>query len=342
MRIAKYVFLLLLLISITISVFVSTKDGSYMITKRKEIDVPKEIVYNYVSDSSNWETINPWKDEAIKLKSVQKIDGETILQNIVIHEVPTELKLSFKDTLSKKTIVTWTTSGKLSFKDKFLSLINRGKHNDFGEKFIKGLTTLNTILTTEINSFTVKVDGIVIRDTVFYVQRAMSCRVEELPSKIKNILPKINQLLNATNTEQNGAPFIIYHANDSITNKIKFSIAIPTKNKVFTSDESDIYTGQTNSFQAVKATLTGNYNHKKEAIAKLFEFMLANGLERSDSNKIFEIIPINILTEKLASKWVTEIYIPVRPKKTNVRVKPTKKDTINTTVESDFKNITNP
>ena len=342
MRIAKYVFLLLLLISITISVFVSTKDGTYMITKSKEIDVPKEIVFNYVSDSKNWETINPWKEEATKVKSVQKIDGQTILQNIIINEVPAELKLSFKDTLYKKTIVTWTTSGKLSFKDKFLSIINRGTHNDFGEKFDNGLATLNTILTTEINSFTVKVDGFVNRDTVFYIQRAMSCRVEELPSKIKNILPKLNQLLITTNTSQNGSPFIIYHANDSITNKITFSIAIPTKNKVFTSAESDIYTGQTNPFQAVKATLTGNYNHKKEVLTKLFDFMSENRLERSDRNKIFEIIPINSLTEKSAAKWVTEIYIPVRRKKTTVRVKPVKTDTINTIIESNFKNPTNP
>lgn len=338
MRIAKYIFLLLLLITITISVFVATKDGNYTVTKSKQIDVSKEIIFNYVSDSKNWETINPWKGENTKVKSFQKIDEETILQNIIINEVPAELKLTFKDTLSKKTIVTWTTNGKLSFKDKFLSIINRGTHNDFAEKFENGLTTLNTILTTEINSFSVKIDGFVNRDTIFYIQRPINCKVEELPAKIKNTLPKLNQLLAVTNTRKNGEPFIIYHSIDSLANKITVSIAIPTKNKVFTSAESDIYTGQTNPFQAVKATLTGNYNHKKEAIAKLFDFMSQNRLEQSDRNKVFEIIPINSLTEKSAAKWVTEIYIPVRPKKTTTRVQPVKNDTVNTIIESNFKN----
>ncbi|GAQ48104.1 hypothetical protein FPK15_contig00005-0021 [Flavobacterium psychrophilum] len=102
MRIAKYIFLLLLLITITISVFVATKDGSYVVTKHKEINVPKEIVFNYVSNSKNWETINPWKGENAKIQSVQKIDGEIILQNIVINKIPAELKLTIKDTLIKK------------------------------------------------------------------------------------------------------------------------------------------------------------------------------------------------------------------------------------------------
>ena len=64
--------------------------------------------------------------------------------------------------------------------------------------------------------------------------------------------------------------------------------------------------------------------------------MSENRLERSDRNKIFEIIPINSLTEKSAAKWVTEIYIPVRPKKTTIRVKPVKNDTVNTIIESNF------
>ncbi|WP_228463134.1 effector binding domain-containing protein, partial [Flavobacterium psychrophilum] len=342
MRIAKYIFLLLLLITITISVFVATKDGSYVVTKHKEINVPKEIVFNYVSNSKNWETINPWKGENAKIQSVQKIDGEIILQNIVINKIPAELKLTIKDTLIKKTIVTWTTRGKLSFKDKFLSIINRGTHNDFGEKFDNGLTLLNTILTTEINSFSVKIDGFVNRDTVFYIQQVISCKVEELPTKIKKTLPKLNELLKITNTPKKGDPFVIYHAVDSLANKITISVAIPTKNKVFTSSESDIYTGQTNPFQAVKATLTGNYNHKKEVLEQLYDFMSKNKLERSDRNKIFEIIPKNSLTEKSAAKWVTEIYIPVRPKKITVRIKPVKADTINTVIESNFKSVANP
>ena len=342
MKIAKYIFLLLLLITGTVSVFIATKNGNYTIEKRKLIDVPKNIVFTYVADIKNWESINPWNQEASTMKSIQKMEHDSILQNIFINNVNTEFRLHFKDTLLKKTIVTWTTSGTMSFRDKFLGIINRGTHNDFAEKFDKGLTTLNTILTTEVNAHHITIDGFVNRDTLFYIQRAVACKVEELPTKIKSTIPKLDQLLKSTNTEKSGNPFIVYHSRDSIANKIVFSVAIPTKNKVFTSAESDIYTGQTNPFQAVKATLTGNYNHKKEAYDKLFELMSKNRLEQSDRNKIIEIIPISSLTEKSAAKWVTEIYIPVRPKKSLIRTPAVKKDTVTSVIESTVKNSTNP
>ena len=70
--------------------------------------------------------------------------------------------------------------------------------------------------------------------------------------------------------------------------------------------------------------------------------MSKNKLERSDRNKIFEIIPVNSLTEKSASKWITEIYIPVRPKKITITIKPVKKDSINNMIESNVKSSSNP
>ena len=333
MRIAKYLFLLLLLISGTISVFVATKDGNYIVEKTKIIDVPKDIVFKYASDIKNWDSINPWKNEAAKINAIQSIDGEKILQNISINNIENEMELTFKDTLAKKTAVTWTKKGTLNFRDKFLSLLNRGTKNNFDKMFELGLSNLNAILTSEINSFSVKDIAFVNRDTVFYIQRPLSCKIDELPSKIKRILPKLNQLLKNTNTPANGSPFIIYHSKDTVHNTITFSVAIPTKQKVFTTSESDIYNGQTNPFQAVKATLTGNYLHKKEALSKIFAFMEKNKLEQSPIHKEIEIIPVNSLNSNSAANWTTEIYIPVRPKKATP-VKPINKDSVKTVVKS--------
>lgn len=336
MRIAKYIFLLILLLAGTLSVFVATKDGSYFIEKSKIIDVPKATVYNYVSDAKNWDTFNPWKGQKNEIRNLQKFENDSILQVISLNEVESELRLTFSDTL-KGTKVSWSTKGKMGFKDKFFTLINKGVKNTFGTMFDKGLTTINTILTTEINTYNIALNGFVERDTVFYIQRPVSCKKEELPKKIKNILPKLNELIKNTNTETDGAPFIIYHSKDTLANTITFSIAIPTKQKVFTSSGSDTFSGQTNPFQAVKATLTGNYNHKKEALAKIFDFMEKNKLEQSDKHKEIEIISKNSVTDKSASKWVTEIYIPVRPKKVLPKVNPVKKDSISTTIDSEFK-----
>ena len=336
MRIAKYIFLLILLLVGTLSVFIATKNGNYFIEKSKVINVPRATVYSYVSDSKNWDTFNPWKEKKNAIKTLESFQNDSIVQLLTVNEVESELHLTFKDTL-KGTKVSWSTKGQMGFKDKFYALINKGVKNTFGDMFDKGLSTINTILTAEVNTFDVKVDGFVERDTTFYVQRPVSCKVEELPGKIKTILPKLNELLKSTNTVINGAPFIIYHSKDTLNNTITFSIAVPTRVKIHTSSQSDVLTGQTDPYQAVKATLTGNYNHKKEALSKIFKFMEENRLEQSDRHKEIEVISKNITTDKSASKWVTEIYIPVRPKKALVKAAPIKKDSLNTAIDAQFK-----
>jgi effector-binding domain-containing protein len=314
MRIAKYIFLLLLLFASALSVFVATKDGSYKIVKSKIIEVPKKTVLNFVSDKKNWETINPWKTDSQKgiVKSQQVFEKDSISQLILLAGKETQTTWIFSDSL-KNTKVSWITYGKMSFTDKFLNLINKGEKNNIGDSFDDGLSNLNKILSTEVNTYTIKLDGFVSRDTIFYIQKLAKCKLEDLPKNIKTQLPSLQKLIATTDTESNGNPFIIYHSRDTIANTIAFSVAIPTKEKIYTSAESDVITGQTNPFQAVKATLTGNYSHKKEAIDKIFAFMKQNKLEQSPKHKEIEIITKSSATDKLASKWVTEIFIPVRP-----------------------------
>ncbi len=340
MKIAKYLILLLLLIAGTISVFVATKDGKYSVKRSKLIDLPRETVYKYVSDRKNWDSINPWKEEKLKLIDFQNPDDTTVIQKILLNEIENNLTLKIKDTLSKKTLLEWSTDGNLSFRDKFLSIIGKGTKNNFDNRFDEGLNSVNTILTREIKSFTVKLEGFVRLDTIFYIQRPLACKTEDLPKQIKSQLPKLNQLLVNANVTAKGSPFIIYHKKDTINDIITFSVALPTEKKVYTTSESDIFNGQTNPFGAVKASLTGNYVNKKEAIAKINEFIKKNKLEQSPTYKVIEFIPKNVLTEKSASTWVTEIYIPVRPIKV-VQVKKVKtvnQDSISKAIVKDILN----
>lgn len=314
MKIAKYIFLLLLLISGTISVFIATKDGSYFIQKSKIIDVSKDIVFKYVDDKSNWDSINPWKSDQFKIINREVSDTENIIYQVLLDEDEHELKLEIRDTLNKKTVAIWSTQGKQSFKDKLLSVIGRGTKNDFEDRFEEALTAINNTLTREINTFSIEVNGFVKRDTIFYIQRPIVSKLEEIPSKIKSNLPQLQHILSSTGTPSNGNPFIVYHSKDSLQNKYTYSLAIPVKYKIYTSSDSDIITGQINPSSTVKATLIGNYNHKNEAIKKLHLFMEKNQLEISDRYKEIEVVTKNAATDKSASKWITEIYLPVRPK----------------------------
>lgn len=320
MKIAKYIILLILLCAGTLSVFVATKDGSYAIERSKIIDVPKDIVYKYVTDSQNWDSINPWRKEIWKINQTDTLDNETLIQNITVNGIANELILTIKDTLNKKTVLKWTTKGDLTFKDKFLSIIGRGVKNDFADKFDNGLDAINLVLTREVNTYDIKIDGFIKRDTVFYIQKVVAAKAEEIPLRIQYYLPKLRELIIATNTPTNGDPFLIYHSKDTVNNLYKFSVAIPTKKKIHTSTDSEFYTGQINPSSTIKATLTGNYNHKKEALKQLREYMVKSDLEQSDKYKEIEVIRRNITTDKSASKWLTEIYLPVRPIKKQIPV----------------------
>ena len=341
MKVAKYLFLLALLFTGTISVFVATKDGNYTIKHEQLIEVPKEIAYKYISDRKNWDSINPWQGENFKIIQSQNIANESILQKIVLNEVESDLKLEFRDTLNKKTNAIWSTQGQLTFKDKFLSIIGKGAKNDFEDRFEDALSFVNKTLMREINSFDIKLDGFVKRDTIYYIQRPVVSTKEHIPQMVKHFIPKLQKILTSTHTPTTGAPFIIYHQKDSLKNEFKYSIAIPTKQKIFLSSDSDIMNGQINPSSTIKATIKGNYHHLVKAYPKFTTFMEDNRLEQSNKYKEIEVLSKNNTTEKSASNWITEIYFPVRPKKIAIKVRPVKKDSLNTIIDSHLENKQN-
>ena len=53
MKILKYLFLLLLLSLVALTVFVATQKGIFSVERSKVINSPKATVYNYVNDFRN-------------------------------------------------------------------------------------------------------------------------------------------------------------------------------------------------------------------------------------------------------------------------------------------------
>ena len=82
MRILKYILLLLLLLGVAFIVFVATQQSDYKVVRSKEIKVSKDIVYNFVSDSTALIDWNPWNKDNAVFKNLKLIPSDTILQNI--------------------------------------------------------------------------------------------------------------------------------------------------------------------------------------------------------------------------------------------------------------------
>lgn len=314
MKIIKYLLLLSLLFAATISVFIATKNGDFFIKKQQLISVSKLEVFNYLVNKNNWKDYNPWRNEKFKILNKTAFETDSIQYKILLNQKEYSLIFSVKDSLNS-TILTWTTKGNKNFNQKLLNAINQGVDDNLADKFEESLKTIQQFLTSELNSFTVKNINFINRDTIFYIQKVTTSKTNEIQNQVKKIAPNLLQLLNETQTKAIGNPFVLLHSKDSISDKVVFSVALQTQTKVFTTPESDIVTGQTNPFQAVKATLIGNYIHKPKAVKAIFAFMNKNKLAQSPKHKEVDIFNVYLANQKLASKWETEILIPVRPKK---------------------------
>src|SRR5215216_3722889 len=77
MRILKYIFLLLLLALVGITVYVATQKGDFEVTRSSIIKTQRSTVFDYVNDYKNWETFGSWmqKDSDIKFNYDAKTIG---------------------------------------------------------------------------------------------------------------------------------------------------------------------------------------------------------------------------------------------------------------------------
>lgn len=339
MRILKYLFLLLFLFLIGMSVFVSTQKGDYDVTRSKVIKNPRATVFNYINDYRNWETFCSWikNDSSYQftypelsmgqgsscswtsdssdgnLKTVLVKQNESISQKMVSNEESSEMFWTFKDTVGG-TKVTWRSKGKLDFRSKVAAFFHGGISSVVGDTYEKSLENLNKTLDYEINTYTIKVNGIVNRPGGFYLKQFLHCKEKEVDRNIKILVSRMEHFFDKNKLNSNGKPFIIYHKYDRTNDDIGFSVCMPVRDSIHIMPGSDIESGKTASYTSLKTTLVGDYSHSQTAWKKAFAYISKNHLERNKSGQIIEVYAVGRNDVKNPSKWVTEIYIPVYPK----------------------------
>jgi hypothetical protein len=365
MRIIKYLFLLLLLSLVALTIFIATQKGDFTVESSKTINSPKATVFNYVNDYKNWEHFSSWitADTNIKLTyspisigkgSSLSWDGandsgtiqtlytkgnDSIVQKMDFNETSSDVTWHFKDTLGG-TKVTWKSKGKMDFLLKVNSFLNGGTQNSLAKVFDKCLANLNKTLDFETNTFDVKVNGAVKKLETFYLRQSFTSKISDITRNANVIFSKILTFCEQNNIVLNGKPFIIYHTYDTIHNLTKVSFCIPIKQEIFTSEGSDILSGKLVPFEAVKTTLTGNYTYKGKALDKSLEYFTTNKIIADSTFSHLEIFTIGKKEAKTPSKWVTEIYHPIKPKVIPAPYKKVIKDSLvpaPTTIKSEDK-----
>lgn len=339
MRILKYVILLLALVLLAFTVYVSTKDGDFNVTRSRTINLDKSTLFQYVNDYKNWEDFCGWKDENTKMtttfqkntvgvgasmswegnnekgsmETIYLKENDSIAQKVVWNGNESDANITFKDTDSG-TKVTWNSSGKLNFLGKLTSLFSGGIENSLGSTFDKRLENIEKVLSNEIKIYAISVDGVVVVTHQKYLKRKSESSIPEFYTSLQKAMPLLINFINNNGIKSNGSPFVIFDTYDIPNNKVKFSVATPLQEIIYTTPESEFTIDSIQPHQALKITLKGDYSHSKEAWDKGFEYIQKNNLEENSLGSYREIYKKSRREVKYPSQWITEIYIPVKTK----------------------------
>ena len=188
MRILKYIFLLILLAFVGITVYVATQKGDFEVTKSSVIKTSKSTVFDYVNDYKNWETFGAWmqKDSGLKfnygektigagaksswnngsdegdIKTVFVKENDSIVQKINFNGTTATISWKFKDTIGG-TKVTIHSKGKMDIMTKISTFFKGGVTSIVGDVYEKSLRNLDKTLNYEMKTYSIKVNGIVQR-----------------------------------------------------------------------------------------------------------------------------------------------------------------------------------
>lgn len=335
MRIAKYLLLLLLLLSIAFVVFVATQPNEFDISEEKTIKSPKSKVFNFINDFENWGNWHPelinkqgikssfskltsgegafidWDGNRISTSKV--FEQDSIYQIEKIDDQNYTTYWTFREE-NNQTKITWGIKGHLTFKEKMKALLTGSNETKFSSLLTSGLENINNYLVNEFSTFNVIVNGIITREASSYIQQRDSCKISDFQVKAATLLKNINLFVKQNEITTTGDSYIQFKTWDETNDYVVYTACVPIQEEILTTPLSDIRGGYYESFIALKTTLKGDYNHRKEALKKALEFIAENNYIEEKKGEHIEIYKVNnsTTTDKIKpSQFITEILIPV-------------------------------
>lgn len=339
MRILKYLFLLMVLLFIGVTVYIATLKGDFKVKQTAIIHSPRGVVFDYVNDYKNWETFGSWmtKEHGItfvypaktmgagaqfnwdngsdngSLKTYFVKENNSIQQKGYFNGTTAEMHWKLNDTVGG-TKITVEARGKMDLLTKISTFFSGGFGSVANDALEKSLRNLDKTLAYEMKTYNIKVNGIVQRNSGFCLKQTVTCRIKSLPRNIKIMMPKMLHFFKKNNLSMSGKPFILYERYDRANDIVTFSVCAPTAEQIFITSGSEITSGEIVPFTCLKTTLTGDYSHLKEAWTKAENYIRDNGYTPNFAGKYAEVYIKTIDDVKQPSKWITEIHIPVFPK----------------------------
>jgi effector-binding domain-containing protein len=304
------------------------------IEEKTTIDAPMENVFNQVNNFHNWKNWAPWQDTVYHTKfegpqqgvgarmlwtdekegrSVQTITeskyGEEIVTELVFgkDENPAKAIFKFKET-SNGVEVSWIMDvNNLSYPfGRFVGfMINKGASHNFK----KGVEKMKEYVEANINTpyydgYTINEDE---RATKYYIAYSDSGKMEELQSKIANAYSVIMKTMSENKITPKAYPIVEWNNFDP-QGISSFTALMETGKDYKINGDAHSYTIPEGKFVWVK--YIGPYEQSDIAWNNLDKYIKDNKLEmRGDP---FEEYITDPGTEADSTKWITNIYFPVK------------------------------
>jgi hypothetical protein len=339
MKILKYLFLLLLLLSVGGSVFIATQKSNFTTVKSIVIKTPKTSVYNYLNDNKNFKdwfvfdknnssvnieySKNPsgagsfysWSGSEGEGKTTKFLtkENDSIVQKTELDGAISESVLKLKDTIGG-TKVTCISKGEMSFYNKLNSFLTGGVNKAIGRKLELSLNNLDKSLVYELNTFSVNSNGVVYKKGCYYLKHTINTKLSRLNYNVKILIPYLIDFSNKNNISISGKPFILYNSIDESKEISNISVCLPIKRRIFTSSGSDIVCNELEEYTAFKTTLNGDHSHRKTAWKKAKDFINKNNETLEKSIPLLEVYNRSYIDGLSPSKWQTTIYIAIKSK----------------------------
>ena len=336
MKILKYVFLLLILATVAVVVFIATQEGKYDIKRERIISVPRSTLYNYINDLRNWENVAlltpadssavftysdstsgpkafiSWKHDGAesKVETVKNTANDSIIQTGDFNGEDNRIAWGFSEA-GKGTKVAVRIKGELTFAEKAAAVFNGNPGTALEEKLEAGLENLNRFLVTEIAKYDVKVQGLVTKTAAYYIGFPVTGKIEDIGRQSSGYYPKLHAFIKENKIVQAGAPFLLYKTFSEAQGTASYVVCMPVKEEIYTMQGSEIIGGRIEGFTALKTTLKGDYSHLKKAWDTARREVTAKSYPENTGGLYLEVYTKGLPSVKRPSQWVTDIYIPI-------------------------------
>ena len=170
---------------------------------------------------------------------------------------------------------------------------------------------LDSIVTADMNKFSISIDGITEYGGGFYMYKTTSATGTNISQIMGKQYGEIMGYMANNSITQSGMPFTIYDDMTSQANNIIMSQAIPVMNKITVARDSEVLCGFIPKTKTLKVIVKGNYTNLPKGWEAAMTHLAKNNLSQSDT-KPFEIYTTDPGNFPNPADWVTEIYIPIK------------------------------